>query len=290
MEIIAATVSTGAYLPWKPLLLMPIGDIQYDGAKGAADLSRLKKHLDWGLQHDAYFIGMGDIVDFMSPSNRDRFQAAGLYDTSKTIIDKAATQLEEEITEYLLPTKGRWLGLLQGHHYFPHLDGSTSDTRIATKLEAPFLGDCAILRLTFRDGKGESVLLKIWAHHGHGGGGVLPTGGLNQLYHQKVRYPNVRLFLKGHVPQLGHVITPGLDVTGKGEPRLVHEDTYYVMTGGFSRAYQQGASFAGRPQGGYAEKAMMPPGVLGGAFITLTPEKYSRDNTTFRTVDIKVSS
>ena len=289
MEVIARAGKL-LYLPWKPTLLMTVGDIQYDGPDGAADLPRLKKYLQWGVEHDAWFLGMGDFVDFLSPSNRERLMQAGLYDTATGIIDRAALSLEDELLTILQPTRGRWLGLLQGHHYFVHESGSTSDTRMAVALDAPFLGDCAILRLTFRDDRGGGANLKVWAHHGHGGSGNLPTAGLNKLYHQKVRYPNVRLFVMGHVPQLGHSVTDGLDVTDRGEPLLIHEDTHYVLTGGFARAYQQGSTFGGRSQGSYAEKAMMPPAVLGGALITLTPEHLTRNGTSVRIVDVKVTS
>lgn len=288
MEVIAQA-GTSEYLPWAPMLIMPVGDIQYDGPHGAADLDRLARFVKWGMERGAWFIGMGDFVDFLSPSNRERLRTAGLYDTATTVIDNAATQLEAELLAVLQPTKGRWLGLLQGHHYFEHDAGFTSDTRFARDLDAPFLGDCAIIRLTFRDTAGGSTMIKVWAHHGHGGG-ILPTAGLNRLYHQKVRYPQVRLFLMGHCPQLGHTVTDGLDVTTKGAPLLIHQDTHYVLTGGFSRSYQQGSKFAGRAQGSYAEKAMMPPAVLGGSVITLTPEHYSRGGTSYRTVDVKVSS
>ena len=292
MEVLA-TIARQKYLPWEPLLLLPIGDIQFD-ASGAADLKRLANQLAWGLDRGAYFIGMGDFVDFLSPSNRDRLAQAGLYDTASGVIDQAATRLEDELFELLKPTVGRWVGLLEGHHYFNHADGTTSDTRFAERLRAPYLGTCALVRISFRDryknSSAGSTSVLLWVHHGHGGSGSLPTAGLNKLYHQKVRYPGVRLFLMGHVPQLGHTVTDGLDVPARGEPYLIHEDTHYVLTGGFSRSYQQGSQLAGRAQGNYAEKAMMPPAVLGGAVITLTPEKHSTHNTSYRTVDIKVSS
>lgn len=283
MEVLA-NIGTNQVMPWEPMLIMPVGDIQYDGPKGATDLPRLKRHLAWGMRNGVWFLGMGDIVDVLSPSNRQRFLAAGLYDTAQTFFDDAVTDLEQEILEVLAPTKGRWIGLLQGHHYYAHLDGTTSDTRFAAALEAPYLGDCALIRVTFRDEQSHSVNIKLWVHHGHGGSGVLPTAGLNKLYHQKVRYPNVRIFMMGHVPQLGFITTDGLDITDRGEPHITHEDTHYILTGGFARAYLEGSKFSGRAQGGYAEKGMMPPAVLGGMLIKLTPE---RGNT--NTVDVKVT-
>ena len=111
-------------LPWEPQIIMPINDIQYDGPGGSADLKRLKKHLAWGMEHNALFIGLGDFVDLGSPSERKNLSAADLHDTTQQRIDNAATRDEEELMDVLRPTKGRWIGLLQGHHYYHHLDGT----------------------------------------------------------------------------------------------------------------------------------------------------------------------
>ena len=138
-------------MPWEPLLIMPVGDIQYDGPDGAADLSRLARHLKWGMAQGVWFLGMGDFVDFLSPSNRDRLGKAGLYDTATKGIDRLATMMEDELLQVIESTRGRWIGLLQGHHYFNHLDGTTSDTRFAKALDTPYLGDCALIRVTFKD-------------------------------------------------------------------------------------------------------------------------------------------
>ena len=192
--------------------------------------------------------------------------------------------------EVLRPTKGRWLGLLQGHHYYVHLSGGTSDTYFAHALAAPFLGDCAVLRLTFKDADSSNcAVLKVWAHHGHHGGADALTA-LRRLRTKKADWPDVRLFLQGHIPALGHVKTDSLDIPNKGTPNIFHADTTYALTGGFSRSYQQGSHFAGRPQGGYAEKAMMAPAVMGGQVITLTPEKVHRGSIWHRQIDVKASS
>ena len=52
MELVTARVD------WEPLLLAPVGDVQYGAA--ACDVDRFKRYMDEALQHDAYFIGMGD--------------------------------------------------------------------------------------------------------------------------------------------------------------------------------------------------------------------------------------
>ena len=60
MEIVNSVVDTvaSADLPWEETTIMPIGDIQL-GAQGV-NLEKLKRHLDWGMVHGSYFIGMGD--------------------------------------------------------------------------------------------------------------------------------------------------------------------------------------------------------------------------------------
>ncbi len=279
------------YFPWEPLDLMPIGDIQYDGRGGAADIPRLRRHLMKGMDRGAYFIGTGDITDTLSPSNRQRMAAAGLYDTADTVFDNAITNLENELKPTLEPTRGRWFGLVQGHHYYPHLDGTTTDTRFAEWLDCAFLGSCALIRVFFRDTKNHVAQITIWVHHGAGGSGVLPTAIYNKLYHQKIRYPRARVFIMGHVPQLGHVKLAGLDSAGDpGTPHLIHEDTSLVAAGGWARSYQQGSKFRGRAQGGYAEQGMMPPAVLGGAVIHLEPIRLRVNGKQVSYVEVTVTS
>ncbi len=277
-------------LPWNEQLLMPINDIQYDGPEGVADLKRLARHLAWGMERNALFIGLGDFIDFMSPSNRERYAGANLYTNARESIDRLANQLEAELMETLRPTRGRWIGLLQGHHFFEHLDGSSSDTRFAEALDTKYLGDSVLGRIRFRDEHGGTTAIKIFAHHGSGGSSKYSATALNKLEDQKRSHPGVRLFMQAHVPQLAASQSTALDITDHDEPIIVHEDSHYVVCGGFARAFQQGHTFAGRAQGGYAEKAMMHPAVIGGAVIRLKPENKFANGRRVRTVDVKIST
>jgi len=63
MEFSTVEVTKDRKLPFKPITICPIGDIQY-GAE-ACNLEGFREHLDWTLtQPNPYYIGMGDIVDF----------------------------------------------------------------------------------------------------------------------------------------------------------------------------------------------------------------------------------
>jgi len=95
----------------KPFVVIPIGDIQWAGDSKQVALDQLKATIARGMEKDAWFVGMGDFIDFMSPSNRQRITGAALYDSAMDVIDNAATDLVQELYEKVLkPTKGRWLG------------------------------------------------------------------------------------------------------------------------------------------------------------------------------------
>lgn len=263
-------------------------DPKVKGKERAADFDKFKRHIQWGLDHGAVFIGMGDYVDVMSPTNREKYKQAGFYDSVQDAMESKATEVEDELMEVLEPTKGRWLGLLEGHHYFPHDDGTTTDTRLAQFLGTSYLGTCAMVQVKFEpEGKHAAPSFTIWAHHGHSGGKLLSTP-LNQLesvlksfdadvylvghHHKKVagKYP----FLKAEFGNHG------------GKPKLVHRNRILACTGSFLKGYQEGSQREGRAQGSYVEKGMMNPVALGGIAIWARP-RYDREG--YGSVDLDVS-
>lgn len=247
---------------------MGLGDIQA-GAEGA-DLPRLRRHIEWGLRHDCYFVGMGDFTDFLSPSNRSRLKAAALYDTANQLIAKWHQQHLDELLDVLMPTKGRWLGFLEGHHTYEFDDGSTSDTRIAAALDGSYLGTCGIIRLNFRDDENKrSLHAHIWAHHGEGSS-AMAAGPFNKL--EKVSgFIEADVLMMGHYHRAGSMLVNKLHVVGSKLPRLRHRTVALVATGSFLRGYTQGSRSGGRAAGSYVERGMMPPTALGNVVVTLTP-------------------
>lgn len=276
-------------LPWEPRLLMPINDIQYDGPGGAADLKKLAKHLAWGMERNALFVYLGDGTDFASTSERHALVVSNHHETTNKRLERAALDDVKDLYKVLAPTKGNWLGFIQGHHYFDFGGGVTSDTLLAEWLGAPWLGDSALGFIRFKDKSNHMASIKFFLHHGAGGAGVMPAAAINKLYHMKVGYPAVQLFLQAHVPQLGVVKIDSLDITDVEEPVIFDTSTRFVACGGWSRSMQQCSTYKGRKQGGYAEKAMMRPGVMGGAVINLTPEREERAKKSIYQVDVKVT-
>ena len=261
-------------LPWKPIQIMPIGDVQL-GSPGT-DMKRLKEHIDWGVQHEVFWHGLGDYTDFLSPSNRRYLASSGLYDTATELIERWHREHLEELKEVLAPTRGMWLGLHEGHHYFEYGDGTTSDTELAHFLDAPFLGTCAVTRLAFRNPDlHHSVDCLIWSHHGEGGG----QDPLNRLLKVAPGFPQIDIFMQGHNTQIDARPKDCIwFYGGPGNLRMRYKTQMFCATGGFMAGYKQGSRHAGRAAGTYVERGMMRPTAIGGVLLTVTPrhrEAYS---------------
>lgn len=231
-------------LPWKPVQVMPLGDIQL-GSPGT-DIARLKTHVQWGVDHGVFFIGLGDYTDFLSPSNRRYLANAGLYDTATELIEKWHREHMEELKEVLKPTRGMWLGLHEGHHFYEYGDGTTSDTDLAHFLDAPFLGTAAVSRLSFRAENRSSVDCLIWSHHGEGGG----ADPLARLMRVAPGFPQIDIFLQGHNTQVDARPKDTLwFYGGPGRLQMRYKTQMFVACGGFMKGYTQGSRSAGRAMG-----------------------------------------
>ena len=258
--------AVNAKMGWEDTILMPVGDIQL-GAQGC-DEDRFKRHMEWGMKHNAYFLGMGDYVDVASPSNRHIIRTAKLYDSVQDVLTEGAARAAERFLALTAGSEGRWLGLLQGHHYYEFPDGTTSDTVIAAHLKAPFLGDCAFVRLHFRRGAGVTTAT-IWCHHGegYGRGAGAPLTKLQTI----MPFFDADIYLMGHMHKVVGAPLDQLYMTRSDPPHLRYRTKIVAGTGSFLRGHMEGSSNGRRATGSYVEKGMLPPVSLGGVVITIKP-------------------
>jgi hypothetical protein len=272
------------------ILVMPIGDIQWSGRDSEVALGMLRRHVEWGAERGAYFLGMGDYIDFMSPSNRARFASAALYDTAlKTVDDKARSLVEDLWLKALLPSRGRWLGLLEGHHFHEYRDGTTTDQDLAARLDAPFLGSCAFVRLVLQRTKTQRGNVIVWCHHGVGGGVTLGAS-LNQLERLLASW-EADIYLIGHHHKkvAGPIDRVEAAWNGsRGKPGLVHRTKIIACTGGFLKGYAVGERDGRVPRGGYVEQKMLSPVALGGILVKIRPRWADGNRGTGWTPDLNV--
>lgn len=254
-----------------------LGDFQWAGKKAQSTaLERLKQTIEDALEaekagREVRFVGMGDYIDFASPSNRARLRSANLYDTATDIIDDKALELTEEVYELALkPTRGKWLGLVEGHHLHEMKDGTTTDMRLCEVLDAAFLGTTGLLKLGFKRKAGNSFPVVLWVHHGTGNGqtGYYP---LTRLEKKSAEWEQVDVFAMGHTTKM---VT---EFQNKVYPRwspaldLAHRKVILIGTGGYSKTYVLGAQQGRIPRGGYAEQRMLNAAIIGSPVLHIRP-------------------
>ncbi len=249
--------------------IAPLGDIQYTGRSEDIAGNHLKRHLAYTQSKGAYYVGTGDYVDLMSPSNRARLRSAGLYDnTTRTIEDKACELTDKLYKEFLQETTGQWLGLVHGHHYSDCGDGRTTDQRLADKLGTAYLGTCAYIHLMFHGPGARLGHLNLWVHHGCGGGRA--GAALNKLEFLSANW-EADSFVMGHTTKLSTAPIPRIYPEFKsGVGKLRHKHIYLVNAGGWAKGYSEGSRREGRAQGDYVEQGMMAPAALGGSLLKIT--------------------
>lgn len=248
--------------------ICPLGDLQWAGDRRDIAFDHLQEHIERCLSlPNPLFLGMGDYIDFMSPSNRDAWRGARIYDTSRRVVDDKARELTADVYETILkPTKGKWLGMLSGHHYFPLQSGGNTDMLLCSMLDAPYLGVCTVINLAFVE-KTHTQSIKIYAHHGCGDS-VFPHGPVQKLYRVAPHW-NVDVFVMGHQTKLAKARYDRVDpiFPSKGEARLGHRNVLLVGAGGWSKGYVEEDRY-----GTYVEKGMMNPVALGQPVIHVRPK------------------
>lgn len=275
MELISAPVKRlTVQQKWEEMRIVFLGDFQYAGKKAhGTALTKLKETISEGVERGAYFIGMGDYIDFLSPSNRQRLRSAALYDTAEDVIDDKAMELTLELFDTLLrPTVGRWLGLVEGHHFAQLKAGDTTDMRLCEMLKAPFLGTCGLIRLVFTRATSSRVPVTLWVHHGHGNGQTSYYP-LARLERYAADQEGVDVFAIGHTTKLGHLVKNRMGYRWDHGGAAYHRTVHLIGTGGYSRAYIEGSKQGRVPRGGYAEQQMLGPAVIGSPTLIIRPTR-----------------
>lgn len=251
------------------IIVAPLGDIQFAGVKEELAWNRLLRFRDEALERGAWFLGTGDMTDFMSPSNRARYEAAGLYDTAKRVInDKARELCDVLLDELLAPTKGRWLGMVEGHHYAHLVTGETTDQYLCAKLHAPFLGTSAYVGLSFDTPVGNRTVT-LWVHHGEGGGQSCAAP-VNKLEGLANAWEGVDVMLVGHMSKKASAsIQRQYPVWGGRKPTSRDREVHLVGVGGWLKGWQPGSRQGNTPRGNYVEKRMLKPVAIGSPFIRI---------------------
>jgi len=203
------------------------------------------------VQGTLFLVGMGDYIDFMSPSNRANYRASGIYSSSRRLIDeRVAVPLVKDVAAKMKGMNGKWSVLLEGHHwcdmYQAEADGSSentgatqnSDIFLAQLLDAPFVGlmQTALVRFKLSNGR----VFTLLASHGAGGGQTL-TYMLNKMVKKVGGWEEIDAVATGHTHVLSGLAIPKLRYS-EVEKDLVARNVPIINTGSFLKGIKIGAA------------------------------------------------
>jgi len=262
----------------QPITICPLGDVQWAGDEEDLAYDLLERHLDDCLARPTpLFCGMGDYIDFASPSNRESLENSRLYDTAKKVISNATKDLVDDLYLRLLKrTRNKWLGLTQGHHHHPAkigelvgkaalaagvADGTAimkdSDVYLAELLKAPWLDEMGVIKIVWPGGGSFRVLV----FHGSGNS-VFPWGPLVRLYRLMPHF-HVDLLLCGHHTKKTMAEVDRLEFPVDSD-EIKHMTIKMVGTGGWTKGYINGRRT-------YVSAGALGPVALGQPLVHLRP-------------------
>lgn len=291
-KVNTAGVVTVAVMASKPVVT--VADLKMTPAPAEECWCPATDYGTWVAELDGQVTITGN-TDFMSPGNRVRLRSAALHDTAVDVIDAKALDLTQELYDgFLRNTKGRWLGLVEGHHFVELTTGDTTDMRLCQTLDAPFLGTSAYINLVFKVGKDTSSYFHttFWVTHGIGSG-TTPAAMLNKLKNMAATFQRADVYAAGHCTRLSvdRIQRPypvWNSRGGKDGHKLRHQDVLLVVTGGFMASYRQGSKVGKIPRGGYGERAMYAPSALAAPIIQLVPWRTRVDDEQVAQVEMTV--
>jgi len=259
------------------VIIMPLGDIHYK-PDNEFPTKKLKEHIEWGLKRGAWFLGMGEYLDFTSVSQRRILHP--LRDSQKAMIDNHVLSVAQEVYEILRPSKGRWIGMLEGDHRWEFssgdLSGRSVDQYLCELLGCDFLGSSTFLRLHAKDnlrGHPEADCL-IYAHHGIGSSRTM--GGHLHRVEDLLKWVNADIYLMGHSHAKVSAPVDRQEISPDGVH--YHRTKLIARTGAWLMNYLSKKPLpldhpASSSRGTYQEVAAYMPSALGGLCIGIGYEQ-----------------
>lgn len=258
MEVISFEIP---YSFKNPVKIHPFGDI-HGGIKHCAEGKARAKVQEIKDDPCAYWIGMGDYGEFITPSD-PRWDIGVVSDWLEK--DNISRSLERWIIDLLKPIKNKCIGLLEGNHEDSIRIHNHDDVQknICDGLGVANLGYTCIVRLIFkRRNSSETHIIKSVFTHGAGWATTKGTK-MNRLEKFMNIYPTCRIAAVGHMHDKITLELPYLEAT---ENNTIEERVRVgAVTGSWFKTYEQGV------RASYGEKKGYPPTTLGSPIFYIKP-------------------
>jgi len=268
MEDIEKTIS---YKYADKFYLYPLGDMHLGAIHCDEDLLRAKVSEIKSLGKKAFWIGMGDYGDLITPSDFKRWDGRVLASWMKgKEYHIGATQVER-VNSILEPIWGQCLGLVEGQHddairRHNHYDFMYELLERANKKHyVPYAGVSCFVRLNFkRENSKEAHDYIIHARHGEGSARTSGARALAVL-RLAMSMVNAHITFMGHLHGQESPDIPERIILRNG--KIKSFETIAVMTGAWLKGYMQGVPPC------YVERWGCPPSTLGCPRVVIEPQQ-----------------
>lgn len=241
-----------------PLTIIPIGCIHADDQ--GFNESLFKQCIDEiKATPDCVVIGLGDFSNFLRTTARKHLQSyTGDEDSWRDLDQMVRKKAEEFVEKWLMPIRGKILGLAEGNHFHKFVSGETDTQYMCQLLEVPYLEKPAFVRLQVCSHLKRTLrVLKLLIHHGDWSGGTTRTGGdVNALENKGMGF-DFDVFIASHTHRRYGMHLPVLTIPGSGRLKVIERPRVFIRTGTFMRGYVEHC------QGRYVDKKLLPPTDLG---------------------------
>lgn len=214
------------------------------------------------------FIG-GDLLDTASPSNRSAYSSikSKFYDSVVGMNQDKALEYIDDMVEILSPCKGKYLGMVSGHHFWEFYEknapkdvrGKNSDQVICERLGMPYLGEgMAMLHIPLTSGKNPKTARFLGVHPD--GYGVTLMAAISKLVRDVLPYHQFDVAGIAHYHKKISASVPLLMYPESGGVREMSRKL--VSMGSYSKTFAENMTT-------YGEKKMYAPYVLGSPIVYL---------------------
>ena len=250
--------------------LYPIGDCHLGVVHCDEDRLREKVAEIKALGKNAYWLGMGDYADLVTPKDFKRWEGKILAPWMKDKESNIGATQCRKVDEILSPIWGQCLGLIEGNHddnirRYMNYDFMEELLLLANKKHhVPYAGVSCFVELSFkRVGSNETHNYLIHARHGEGSA---RTSGARALAVLRLSQSmvNAHITLMGHLHGQESPDIPEIMILKNG--KIKSFGTIACMTGAWLKAYMQGVP----PM--YLERWGSPPSTLGCPRISIEPQ------------------
>ena len=266
MEVIERTI---IYTRPEKFYIYPLGDV-HKGIIHCDEVSFEEKVNEVKRERNAFWLGMGDYADCVTPSDFKRWEGKILAPWMKGSEDNIGPAQLDSVNEQLSPIWNKCLGLIEGNHEdsirkWNHYNFMTELLKKANKKhEVKYGGTSCFVRLNFKRKGGETHDFIIHARHGEG---AARTSGARALAVLRLSQSmvNAHIVLMGHLHGQESPDIPQRLILRNG--KIKSFETIATMTGAWVRAYMQGVPPC------YLERWGSPPSTMGCPRIVIEPDK-----------------